>query len=98
VKRLDNQSRQRSSSINNENDKTNHLISKKKHTRKQQSIELNSSINDSSTNKHRKQINHDEIIENNKRKLNSVFSPSSDSLSSSRWSTNKILIPFCLIT
>jgi hypothetical protein len=78
VKRLDHESRQRSSSINNDKDK---LISKKKHSRKQ---EINSSINDSSINKHRNEIPH-----------NIILSSSSSSL---RWSTNNIFIPFCLIT
>ncbi len=81
MKRLDNESRQRLSSLNNEKDKINQ---KKKHSRKQQSLQLNSSTNDSSSDKQR---NHDEIYLN---KFNSS--------SSSRWSINNILIPFCLIT
>ncbi len=96
MKRLENESfnRQRSSNINNDKDQTNQLISKKKSSRKQQTNELNSSINDSSSNTHRKQINQEEILQNNQKK----FHLSSNSLSSSRWSTNNILIPFCLIT
>jgi len=90
VKRIEHESsnRQRSSSI--EKDKINQSlpISKKKHSRKQQSIELNSSINDSSSNKHRKQTIQDEIIHNNQ-----ILSSTSNCLSLSRW-----LIPFCLIT
>jgi len=79
VKRLDNECLNRQRSSNHEKDEN---ISKKKHSRRQQSIELNESS-------HRKQIHSD---------LNRNISSSNSSSSSSRWSINQILIPFCLIT
>ena len=89
MKRLENEcsNRQRSLSINinNEKDKSNQSSqnSKKKHLRKQQTNEFNSSNNDTSPSKHRKQIINDDIKTKD---------------SSSRWLSNQILIPFCIIT
>ncbi|CAF1461525.1 unnamed protein product [Rotaria sp. Silwood1] len=64
IKRIDAEcsNRQRSSStiMNNEHDKDNQ--SKKKHSQKQQTIKLNSTIDDSSPDQQRKQTIHDEII------------------------------------
>ncbi|CAM4825661.1 unnamed protein product [Rotaria magnacalcarata] len=94
--------RQRSSNIiinnNNEQDKTNQSIqmSKKKYSQKQQSIKLNSTMNDSSPDQQRKQIIHDEIIHHNPSpKL--VISSTSNYVSPAGWPNNNIFIPFCLI-
>jgi hypothetical protein len=79
VKRLDHESsnRQRSSSItiNHGKDKTNPsiIISKKKHSRKQQLNQCDSSIDDSLPTKHRKHTNHEEIIHNKQSKNEFVY-------------------------
>ncbi|UJR38575.1 hypothetical protein I4U23_031241 [Adineta vaga] len=102
VKRIEHESlnRQRTSSITNHHDKekTTSFInsSKKKHSRKQQSNDLDSSIEDSSSNKHRKHIHQDDHTHYSD--SNSVISSPSTYISSSTWSTNNFLIPFCIIT
>ncbi|CAF3813826.1 unnamed protein product [Rotaria sordida] len=86
--------RRSSTTINNEQDKENQL--KKKHSQKQQSIKLNSTINDSSPHQQRKQATHNETIHHTQNaKL--VLSSSSNCLSSSEWSKSNVLIPFCFI-
>jgi len=86
VKRLESQSlnRQRSSSINNDNDQIN---SRKKHTRRQQS-------NHSPIHRHRKQISQ----EDNRFNSPSTTPITSTNSTSSQWSMNQIFVPFCLIT
>ncbi|CAF0951180.1 unnamed protein product [Adineta steineri] len=101
VKRIEHETsnKQRSSSItnNHEKDKTNQSTNmpKKKYSRKQQLNELDTSIDDSPTNKHRKIIQDD--FNNNNQNSNSIVSSSSDKTSSSRSSTESTLIPFIII-